>query len=233
MERLDKILSKRTSFSRKDAKKLISSGKVSVNGKAVTSPEYKADESDEIAVDGKTISGNEHAYIVLNKPAGYISATEDPGQETVLKLIPESLFRKGLFPAGRLDKDTTGLMVITDDGDFAHRILAPRKHVPKSYAVTLDIPVTSEMQRGFESGIKLSDGVCKPAKLTITGKNTCIVVLSEGRYHQIKRMFGCYDAKVIGLHRLSMGGFYLPDDLLPGDCRELTKEEILLIEKGE
>ena len=232
MERLDKILSARTAFSRKDAKSLIISGKVLVNGAAVTSPECKVSESDNIKVNGKNINGNEHAYIVLNKPAGYISATDDPNQETVLKLIPESLFRKGLFPAGRLDKDTTGLMIITDDGDFAHRILAPRKHVPKSYAVTIDMPVTDEMRAGFESGIKLNDGICKPAKLTPTGGNTCVVALSEGRYHQIKRMFGCFGAKVTKLHRLSMGGFYLPDELRPGECRELTQEEISLIEKG-
>lgn len=232
MERLDKILSTRTSFSRKDAKKLISSGKVFVNGKAEASPEYKANENDEIIVDGKRISGNEHIYIVLNKPAGYISATEDPNQETVLKLIPERLFRKGLFPAGRLDKDTTGLTIITDDGDFAHRILSPHRHVPKSYDVTIDIPVTEEMVSGFEKGIKLIDGICKTSKLSVTGENTCTVVLSEGRYHQIKRMFGCYGAKVTKLHRLSIGGFFLPNDLAPGECRELTSEELLLIEKG-
>ena len=138
--------------------------------------------------------------------------------------------RSGLFPAGRLDKDTTGLMIITDDGDFAHRILAPRKHVPKKYAVTLNLPVTKEMKEGFAKGIMLSDGVCKTAVLVKTGEYTCEVTISEGRYHQIKRMFGCYKAEVVELHRLSMGGFSLPEDLLPGECRELTDKELALIE---
>ena len=121
-------------------------------------------------------------------------------------------------------------MVITDDGDFAHRILAPRKHVPKKYAVTIDLPVTEEMAIGFEKGIELNDGICKTAKLFKTGDFTCEVTLSEGRYHQIKRMFGCFGAKVTELHRLSMGGFELPKDLPEGKCRELTNEELALIE---
>ena len=121
-------------------------------------------------------------------------------------------------------------MIITDDGDFAHRILAPRKHVPKKYAVTIDLPVTEQMREGFENGIELSDGICKSAKLLKTGEYTCEVTLSEGRYHQIKRMFGCFGAKVTELHRLSMGGFSLPENLLPGECRELTEKELALIE---
>lgn len=149
----------------------------------------------------------------------------------MLELVPPELFRKGLFPAGRLDKDTTGLMIITDDGDFAHRILSPKKHVKKSYAVTLDIPVTEEMKEAFESGVSLSDGVCKPAGLDIAKKYQCTVTLFEGRYHQIKRMFGCFGAKVTELHRLSMGGFVLPKNLPEGKCRELSSEEIYLIEK--
>lgn len=188
-------------------------------------------ENDEILLDGKKISGKEHLYIVLNKPEGYVSATEDQEQKTVLELVPSELSRKGLFPAGRLDKDTTGLMIITDDGEFAHDILAPRKHVSKSYAVTIDLPVTEEMKRGFENGVELIDGVCKPALLEIIGKHTATVTLSEGRYHQIKRMFGCFGAKVTKLHRLSIGGFYLPEDLLPGKCREITPGELELIKQ--
>lgn len=230
MERLDKIISNRTGISRKDAKAAISSGKVSVSGNVVRSSDYKVSENEEIILDGKKISGNVHVYIVLNKPKGYVSATEDPEQKTVIELVPPELFRNGIFPAGRLDKDTTGLMIITDDGDFAHRILAPRKHVPKKYAVTIDLPVTEQMREGFENGIELSDGICKSAKLLKTGEYTCEVTLSEGRYHQIKRMFGCFGAKVTELHRLSMGGFSLPENLLPGECRELTEKELALIE---
>lgn len=230
MERLDKIISNRTGISRKDAKSAISSGKVTVSGNVIRSSDYKVGENEEIILDGKKISGNAHVYIVLNKPKGYVSATEDPQQKTVIELVPPELFRNGIFPAGRLDKDTTGLMIITDDGDFAHRILAPKKHVPKKYAVTLDLPVTEEMKIGFEKGIELSDGICKSAKLFKTGEYTCEVTLSEGRYHQIKRMFGCFGAKVTELHRLSMGGFSLPENLLPGECRELSEKELALIE---
>ncbi len=230
MERLDKIISSRTALSRKEAKAAISGGKVTINGNIVRSSDYKAAETDEIILDGKRINGKAHSYLVLHKPKGYVSATEDPEQKTVLELVPSELMRSGLFPAGRLDKNTTGLMIITDDGDFAHRILSPKKHVPKKYSVTLDIPVTEDMKTGFAAGIMLSDGICKTAELIITGKYTCDVTISEGRYHQIKRMFGCYKAEVTELHRLSMGGFFLPDDLMEGECRELTDEELSLIE---
>ena len=230
MERLDKIISNRTGISRKDVKSAISSGRVTVSGAVVRSSDFKVGENEEIVLDGKKISGNANVYLVLNKPKGYVSATEDPEQKTVIELVPPELFRNGIFPAGRLDKDTTGLMIITDDGDFAHRILAPRKHVPKKYAVTIDLPVTEKMKEGFENGIELSDGICKSAKLFKTGEYNCEVTLSEGRYHQIKRMFGCFGAKVTELHRLSMGGFSLPEDLLPGECRELSEKELALIE---
>lgn len=231
-ERLDKIISARTALSRKEARLAILAGKVSVCGAVIKSPDYKVAENAEILLDRKKISGKSHIYIVLNKPKGYVSATEDKKLPTVLELIPPELFRSGIFPAGRLDRDTTGLMLLTDDGDFAHRILSPKKHVPKSYAVTIDIPVTKEMQSGFSAGVALNDGICKPAKLVITGNYTCEVTLSQGRYHQIKRMFGCFGAKVTELRRLSMGGFSLPDDLPEGDCRELSENEIVLIEKG-
>ena len=138
---------------------------------------------------------------------------------------------RDLFPAGRLDKDTTGLMIITDDGEFAHNILSPKKHVQKIYEVTLDIPVTEEMKEGFLKGVNLSDGECKSAILNITGKYTCNVTLKEGRYHQIKRMFGCYKATVVELNRICMGEFFLPDDLNQGEIRELTDKDLELIQK--
>lgn len=218
-------------MSRKDVKTAVSHGKVTVNGAVVKLSDHKVSESDEIFLGGNKISKNKHIYIVLNKPQGYVSATEDESQHTVLELVPPELFRKGLFPAGRLDKDTTGLMIITDDGDFAHRILSPKKHVRKSYAVTLDIPVTAEMKEAFEKGVALSDGVCKPAGLAFGGKYDCAVTLFEGRYHQIKRMFGCFGAKVTALKRISIGGFSLPENLPEGQCRELDESELDLIEK--
>ncbi len=233
MERLDKIIANRTELSRKDARGAVLLGRVTVNGSVVRSFDMKVDDGDEIFVGGNKISGKAHLYIVLNKPKGYVSATEDPEQKTVLELVPEELSRPGLFPAGRLDKDTTGLMIITDDGDFAHRILAPRKHVAKQYAVEIDIPVTEAMAKGFAEGIELNDGVCKAAFLEKTGDFTTKVTLSEGRYHQIKRMFGCFGAKVTELHRLSIGKFTLPEELLPGQCREITENELILIESRD
>ena len=179
MERLDKFLSNRTNLSRKDAKSAVLSGKVTVGNTVIRNPEEKVSENDEIFLDGKKISSEKFTYLVLHKPKGYVSATEDKSDPTVLELVPPELFRSGLFPAGRLDKDTTGLMILTDDGDFAHRILSPKKHVPKSYAVVLDIPVTEEMKSGFEKGVSLNDGVCKAAGLQITGERSAVVTLSE------------------------------------------------------
>ena len=145
--------------------------------------------------------------------------------------MPEEFAGRDIFPAGRLDRDTTGLMIITDDGALAHNILAPKKHVQKIYHVELDIPVTEEMARGFAEGVELNDGVCKEAGLEITGEFSARVTLKEGRYHQIKRMFGCYGAKVVELHRLTMGNLYLPEDLAVGECRELPEEDLKLLQQ--
>jgi 16S rRNA pseudouridine516 synthase len=230
MERLDKVISNQTGYSRKDIKELIRKKRVTVNNEIAAKPELKVDPAiDRISVDGQEISVQKFVYLMLNKPKGYISATEDRSQQTVLDLVPEEYLHRNLFPAGRLDKDTTGLMLITDDGDFAHNILAPKKHVSKTYNVTIDIPMTEEMVTGFRDGVKLNDGECKAAGLTITGEHTGIVVLTEGRYHQIKRMFGCYGAKVTELERIAMGNLQLPSDLEPGQTREFTEEELKLI----
>ena len=232
MERLDKIIGTQTEYSRKDVKKLVMQKRVSLNGEIVLKSDVKIDtKKDILTIDGKEINITKNVYIILNKPEGYISATEDRTQKTVLDLIDERYLHRDLFPAGRLDKDTTGLMIITDDGKFAHNILAPKKHVSKKYEVTIDIPVTEEMVKEFEEGIMLNDGVCKTAILEITGEYTSNVTLTEGRYHQIKRMFGCFGAKVTKLHRVQMGNLKLPEDLNIGESRELTKEELELITK--
>ena len=146
--------------------------------------------------------------------------------KTVLDLVPDKYLHRDLFPAGRLDKDTTGLMIITDDGNFAHNILSPKKHISKTYNVKIDIPMTKEMIEGFKQGISLNDGDCKPSILEITDTYTGRVILNEGRYHQIKRMFGCYKAKVLELERIKIGNFSLPKDLPEGECRELTASEL-------
>ena len=234
MERLDKIISSQENYSRKDAKKIISQGKVKVDGKVIKNPETKIDKQcTTIYINDKKILIKEHIYIVLNKPKGYISATEDREKQTVLDLIPKELYRDGLFPAGRLDKDTTGLMIITDDGVFAHKKKKNKKHVNKTYEVEIDIKITQEMIDGFKTGVKLNDGMCKPAGIEKIGEKKAIVTLSEGRYHQIKRMFGCFGAKVIELNRIAFGEFYLPKGLKQGKCRELTEEEVNLIQKRE
>lgn len=232
MERIDKIIASQGIYSRSDVKSLISKKRVAVDGEIIKSSSVKADpEKNVITIDGRPLTIKKFVYIMLNKPQGYVSATEDREHQTVLELMPEEYAGRNLFPAGRLDRDTTGLMIITDDGQLAHNILAPKKHVQKIYHVELDIPVTEEMARGFAEGVELNDGVCKEADLEITGEKTAKVTLKEGRYHQIKRMFGCFGGKVVKLHRLAMGNLHLPDDLEVGACRELTEEELQMLQQ--
>ncbi len=232
MERLDKIIVSQGKYSRSEVKKLALQGKITVNGEIIRKTDFKVDKDiSKIVVNGQTLNIKEHIYLVLNKPKGYISATEDKKDKTVLDLVPKEFFRKDLFPAGRLDKDTTGLMIITDDGELSHNILSPKKHITKKYEVTIDITVTEKMVKGFANGVKLNDGECKSAILEITGENTALVTITEGRYHQIKRMFGCFSAKVIELNRICMGNFYLPKDLKQGECRELTEKELLMLQE--
>ena len=227
MERIDKIIVSQTKYSRKEVKELVHQKRVTVNGETILKSDVKVDsQQDKIKIDGNEITIKKYVYLMLNKPKGYISATEDKTMQTVLELVPKEYQYRNLFPAGRLDKDTTGLMIITDDGEFAHNILSPKKHVKKLYDVTIDIEITEEMAEGFKNGVVLNDGECKSALLEITGHNTGLVTLIEGRYHQIKRMFGCYGAKVIELKRIGMGNLMLPEDLEMGQCRELTENEI-------
>ena len=232
MERIDKIISKHTYYSRKEIKKLISQKAVTANGEVVKKPESKYDGNNvSIKINGEEIEIKKHIYLLLNKPKGYISATETKSEKTVLDLVPIKYKYRDLFPAGRLDKDTTGLMLITDDGEFAHNILSPRKHVEKEYEVTLDIPVTSTMAEGFKSGVNLNDGECKTANLEITGEYSAKVTITEGRYHQIKRMFGCFGAKVLELNRIRIGNLYLPKELKLGEIKEATDAELQKIQE--
>ena len=231
IKRIDRIISEQTNYSRKEIKKLISRGLIHVNNEQVKNAECKFDEKNiSIEINGEHIYIREHIYLILNKPKGYISTTDSKTEKTVLDLVPESYKTRELFPAGRLDNDTTGLMIITDDGEFAHNILSPKKHVKKIYEVMLDIPVTQTMVKGFEKGVKLNDGECKSTNLEITGEYTANVTLKEGRYHQIKRMFGCYKAKVVELNRICIGNLYLPNDLNLGQTRELNSNELDMIQ---
>lgn len=234
MERLDKIIASQGKYSRSEVKRLVKSGAVTVNGIAAKASDMKCDaEMDDIAVSGQSIGYKKHLYIMLNKPKGVISATEDTSQKTVIDLIPAELFRNGLFPAGRLDSDTTGFVLITDDGDFAHRILSPKNHIMKIYHATLKAPLSDEDIVRFKEGLTLGDGTkCLEAHVRMLpdAVNVAEVKICEGKYHQVKRMFASLGNKVLELRRVQMGGLYLDSTLAEGECRELTNEELCLIE---
>lgn len=231
LKRIDRILSEQTNYSRKDIKKLVSKGEVLVNGCVVRKSDEKyAEDNISIKINGEEVRVNKHFYLLLNKPKGYVSTTVSDKDKTVIALVPDKYKTRTLFPAGRLDKDTTGLMLITDDGVFAHNILSPKKHIKKVYEVVIDKDVSDEMVYGFRDGVKLNDGECKSALLEKVDTNKCLVTLTEGRYHQIKRMFGCYKAKVLELKRICMGELYLPSDLGVGEVREVRDEELLKIQ---
>ena len=232
MERLDKLLASTGRWSRREAKQLIKEGRVLVDGSPARSGEDKADpDGAAILVDGAPLALRRHTYVMLHKPAGVLSATEDPRQETVLDLLPPELRRLGLFPVGRLDKDTEGLLLLTDDGELAHRLLSPKNHVDKVYRARLDRPLGPADQAAFAQGITLADGLrCMPAELELIGDGTeVLVTLHEGKFHQIKRMTACRGAAVCWLKRLSMGPLQLDPALKKGEYRLLTHEEVAKI----
>ena len=230
--RLDKYLAEAAQCTRSESRELIRKGRVSVNGAVCRRPEQQVSEMDSIALDGKSRPRQAFVYIMLNKPAGVVSASADKQDTTVVDLVHSAYPRRELLPAGRLDKTSTGFVLITDDGAFAHDILAPRHHVPKTYRVTIDTPLTREMAEGFARGVVLADRVqLAPAEvspLTADGR-TVRVVLHQGVYHQIKRMFGVYGAGVDQLHREAIGSVWLDRDLAPGQWRELTEAEVAAI----
>lgn len=233
--RLDKFVSGQLQLSRTDAKKLIKSGSITVNGNTVNRPEQSIDtDNDEVCNDGSPVYFKKHIYIMLYKPKGVVSASDSPNDTTVVDIIPDSLKRRGLFPAGRLDKNTTGFVLVTDDGEFAHNILSPSHHVSKEYTVTASCPLTEDALVTFASGVTLSDGITKPAEIEFIGIDTLShpmykVILTEGRYHQIKRMFSSLGSEVIELKREAIGALRLDENLSEGECRELTDEELSLI----
>lgn len=236
MERLDKIVSIGGGVSRSDARKLILRGKVQVNGNLVRDIAFKVDpNNDEICLKSEKISYKKHLYLIMNKPKGVLTATEDKKKQTVIDLIPTELSRKDLFPVGRLDKDTTGMLIITNDGDFAHKLLSPNKKVPKKYLVQLDGVVKPDLIEKFKSGLTLADGtVLSSAELEILNDPTvAIVTITEGKYHQIKRMFGLFELGVNELKRISFAGLNLPESLLEGEVRELTVNELECINNAK
>ena len=183
-----------------------------------------------MTLDGASVSYRRCVYYMLNKPAGVVSATEDRAERTVLDILPPELIRPGLFPAGRLDKDTTGLLIITDDGDYAHRMLSPKKHVTKVYIASLDRDPGGEIPERFAGGITLADGfTCMPARAELIGGSRVRVEICEGKYHQVKRMFAALGYKVVALERVSIGALSLDGSLAPGEVRELSADEALKV----
>ncbi len=228
MERLDKIVSVAADISRSDAKVFIKKGLVAVNGKTETDPQKRFETNGEITLKGEKILFQRFIYIMMNKPMGVVSATEDSKDVTAVDLVTDK-GKRNLFPAGRLDKNTTGFLLLTDDGDFAHRILSPSKHIEKEYEVETDKAIPKETVEGFSKGVDIGDYICKPAYINITSEKTATVIIKEGKYHQIKRMFEKYGVKVIKLKRVRMGGLRLDEGLAPGEYRRLSDEEIVEI----
>ena len=233
-QRLDKLISSQGSYTRKQAQQFIKDGLVKVDGITVRDRGFHIDpEVNSVILDGKEFAVEKFVYLMLNKPKGVVSATNDRSQKTVVDLVPDELKKRNLFPAGRLDMTTTGFVLITDDGDFAHRILSPKNHIEKTYEARLAESVTEEQLRMVADGIVLKDGTeCLPAKLKILegGDNPLVEIkICEGKYHQIKRMFAAAGNGVIELKRTKMGNLSLDEDLAEGECRRLNEAEVALI----
>lgn len=226
--RLDKILSDMGIASRSELRQIIKSGRVMVDGLAVTSPEKRIDsDSARISLDGRELKYRKFRYFMMDKPAGVLSATEDSRQETLLDLLSPELKRLGLFPVGRLDKDTSGLIILTNDGDFAHRVISPKSGIWKLYRARVDGQLDVGDVEAFEKGLVLGDGTaCLPAKLELLPGGDCLVRVTEGKYHQVKRMLASRGAPVLELRRLAVGGLELDEKLGPGGFRELNEAEL-------
>ena len=236
--RLDKFLSNRTAYSRSEVKKLLQGGKVLVDGNAILDGSRKIDpDVQSVTCYGKTLRGSEHVYVIVNKPEGYITATEDREHRTVMELVPEDLRVKGLAPAGRLDIDSTGLLLLTDDGALAHRMLSPKHHVPKVYLIRLARPSEPDYADKLAAGLTLADGTnCLPAEfqtLPVQG-HYALIRLHEGKYHQVKRMLAALGNHVEHLHRVAVGELVLPPELpLGGHLEILHKDVEKLLKPGE
>jgi len=212
---------------RSQVKEAVRRGYVTVNGITVRSPDQKVDEaSDIVCFCGEELRYRKYVYYMLNKPAGVVSATEDSVSETVLGLLKPEDRRDGLFPAGRLDKDTEGFLLITDDGVLAHRLLSPKRHVDKTYRVELEVPLSKKDISALENGVDIGEErLTLPASVSAIDSHTILLTLHEGKYHQVKRMLMAVGNRVTGLKRVSFGGVFLDGSLLPGEYRPLTEHE--------
>ncbi|MBQ3235398.1 MAG: rRNA pseudouridine synthase [Clostridia bacterium] len=227
MERLDKAFSSCKLYTRSEIAKIIKQRRVTVNGEVVVKPEFKIDLShDIVCVDGERIDFKKYAYIMLNKPYGVVSSTDDGRDTTVIDILPTEFKREGLFPVGRLDKDTVGLVILTDDGLSAHKRLSPKTHAEKVYYFEVADPVLNETAKEIEKGVLLKDGyLTKPCKVKLISDNSGEITLTEGKYHEIKRIFGAKGNKITYLKRIEFAGIKLDDNLKEGECRYLTEEE--------
>lgn len=232
MERIDKLLAATGRWSRREVRDLCRAGRVTVDGTAVSSGQSKIPEDAVLAVDGAAVDTDPVVWLMLHKPAGLLSATEDPCQPTVLSLLPERYRRMGLFPVGRLDKDTEGLLLLTNDGGLAHRLLSPKYHVDKVYYVeTAGEPDAGDVS-ALAGGLVLADGLkCLPARLVLLGGNRGELTLREGKYHQVKRMLAARGKPVTYLKRIRFGPLALDDGLERGQWRPLTAGERAALER--
>lgn len=233
IERLDKIISNTNGISRSELKKIAKKGAIALNGQIIYDLSVKIDVTNaEISLNGELLDTRKYVYYMLNKPKGVVSASTSKDDVTVIDILPEEMKRKDLFPAGRLDKDTTGFVLITNDGDFAHKILSPTNHVPKTYITVIDSPCTQEKTEILENGMELKDGTTfKPASIkTLNDEKTTVeIIICEGKYHQIKRMFKAVGCNVLELKRVKMGNLMLDENLEEGCAREITQDELLKI----
>lgn len=226
--RLDKFFTHAGLLSRKECALAVKRGRVNVNGKVITDPAVHINENeDDITFDGVRVGYSKYVYIMLNKPKGYVSSSDEPGEHTVLELLPDNIVKCNVFPSGRLDKDTTGLMIITNDGASSHRALAPKSHVEKTYAYECaDMLTDSDVER-MKKGITLADGyTTMPCDIVKKTDTSGVITLKEGKYHQIKRMFGACGNKITSLKRLTFGDIKLDESLEVGTWRYLTDDEI-------
>ncbi|MBD5143589.1 MAG: 16S rRNA pseudouridine(516) synthase [Ruminococcus sp.] len=233
--RLDKLLANRSLYSRNDVKMILKKGAVKVDGITEYNGSRKINpDLQEVSCYGKKIIGGSHVYVLVNKPVGYICATEDKIHKTVLELVPDDLKIKGLFPAGRLDIDSTGLVLLTDDGELAHRMLSPKSHVPKYYLVKLAHTLQHDAIEKLAEGVVLSDKtICLPAQTQALQDNYALICLHEGKYHQVKRMFASLGNHVEFLHRVAIGGLVLPENLALGEHLEILHKDVEIMLKSE
>lgn len=232
--RIDKYLANSTPYSRKELKVFFKKGQVRLNGEVITDIGTHIDEDTAVvSLAGEVIKYRRFTYLMLNKPAGYISATFDKRLPVVTDLVPEEYRHIELFPVGRLDIDTVGLLVLTNDGDLAHRLLVPKSHVPKTYFVRSREELTDTAMRNFQDGVDLGDFVTIGAKVQRLAPKEALLTIYEGKYHQVKRMYEAVDNEVIYLKRMSMGALFLDETLAEGEMRPLSDDEVKLLEVRE